>query len=358
MELVSCHNKKAVETAAAVLKNGGLIIYPTETCYGLGADALNPKAVLKVQQFKGLNRNKPISIAVNSRKMAEKYVVINELADNLYNNFLPGPLTVVSKSRGLVVSSLASREGTLGIRIPDYLLALKIIEKLARPITSTSANQTGRKSPYSLADIKKYVSKKRLALVNLFINAGKLPLNPVSTVVDTTFNELKIIRQGRIKIAENNKNTFISNSEEETKKIALKIFNKYKNYLIKKPLLFALQGELGSGKTQFAKGIGLALGIRENIKSPTFTLIHEYPFSLNGRKKVFYHLDAWRLENGEELFNLGLEKMLKSGNVIAVEWLEKTKTVLEKISRQKKAKIIWLEIKYLPENKRKIVFKG
>ncbi len=357
MEIISAKKKNIVQAAAAVLKNGGLIIYPTETCYGIGADAANPKAIKKVQQFKGLSRRKPISVAVSSRKMAEKYVVINEIANNLYRNFLPGPLTVVSKSRGVVDPSLLSLERNLGIRISDYPLVLKIIEKFGKPITATSANPTGKKPPYSLKDILKYTSKKRLALIDLFIDAGELPLNPASTVVDTTMNELTVLRQGRIRIVKNIKNTFISNSEQETKEIASQIFKKYQIVLKTKPLIFALQGELGAGKTQFAKGLAKPMAIKENIKSPTFTIIHEYPYRFGAKSRFFYHIDTWRLENGDELFNLGLMKMLKPGNIIVIEWLEKIKAGLEKLSRQKKAKVIWLAIEILSLTERKISYR-
>jgi len=74
----------AIKNAVEILKNGGLIVYPTETCYGLGGDATNPKALKKIIQYKKLRGSKPISIAVANRKMAEEYVEINEMADNIY----------------------------------------------------------------------------------------------------------------------------------------------------------------------------------------------------------------------------------------------------------------------------------
>ncbi len=366
--------KAAIEKAIAVLKNGGLVIYPTETCYGIGVDATNLKAVKKVLEFKGSHRGgprggsggKPISVAVSDKEMAKKYVVINETANNLYQKFLPGPLTVVSKSRKKTIDLLEAGQGTLGIRIPDYDLVIKMIKEFNRPITSTSANTSGKKTPYCLDDVLKYTTPKRLGLVNLFLDAGRLPYNPPSTVVDTTLNEPKVLRQGEVKIKPTARNTFISGSEEETKKIARTIFERHKNLLKKKPIIFALQGELGSGKTQFAKGLGLALGIKENIVSPTFTIIREYPLKKSGRSDLpqFFHIDTWRLERGEELLDLGLEEMLKPGNVVAIEWMQKIKQILERFQNKKgflfckETQVVWVTIESLSENQRRITYRG
>lgn len=353
MEIVRAVNqKKAIERAVAVLKDGGLIIYPTETCYGLGADATNSGAVKKLLEFKGSRGGKAVSVAVADGKMARKYVEINETARNFYRKFLPGPLTVISRSRGKTAPALEAGTGTLGIRIPDYPLALEIIKRFDRPITSTSANTSGKKAPYCLKDVLKYTTKKRLALIDLFLDAGRLPYNPPSTVVDTTLNEPQTLRQGEIKIRESSENTLISGSEEETKKTARQIFSKYEKALRSRCLVFALQGELGSGKTQFAKGLAKALGIRNNVSSPTFTIIHEHPFKRN----VFYHLDTWRLERGEELLDLGLEKMLRPGNIIAIEWLQKVRPILARLSQNKKIQLVWINIKHLSETKRKISY--
>lgn len=329
------------------LKQGKLIIYPTETCYGLGADATNPQAVQKLLDYKGERGSKPISVAVADQKMAEKYVVLNETARHLYRNFLPGPLTVISKSKNRLAPALQAGGETLGIRIPDYSLVLKLISQFGRPITATSANTSGKKPPYSLADWQKYTSKKKQSMVDLFWNVGRLTKREPSTVVDTTLNETTVLRQGAIQIIQP-AGTFISNSEAETQKIAQKILSRVSPHRWKKALIFALQGELGAGKTQFAKGLAASLGIKTNITSPTFNIIKEYPFD----DHIFYHLDTWRLEKGEELLELGLKKMIAPGNFIAIEWLQKVRGILETL----KAKIIWVTIEILSPNQRKIKY--
>jgi len=351
--------KEIISKTIEILKKGGLIIYPTETCYGLGADATNPHAVEKVLQFKGERKGKPILIAVADKNMAQEYVEINEVAENLYKNFLPGPVAVVSKSKRKVAPGIESPSHTLGIRIPNYPLVLEIIRQFGRPITSTSANPSGKKPPYSLKDILKYTSKKRLKLVDLILDAGQLPIRPPSTVVDTTLQEPTVLRQGEIVLPDIPGQNFLSNSEKETRNIAKTIFQRLQNLLNSHCLIFALQGELGAGKTQFAKGLGQVLGIKETINSPTFIFIKEYKIRQfdNLTIRQFFHIDTWRMQNEKDLLSLGFNKMLKPGNVIAIEWLQKVKPILEKTAKNKNVCLIWVTIEILSETKRRIKYK-
>ena len=114
------NKEEAILKAIETLKNGGLIIYPTETCYGLGGDATNPKALAKLLAYKKYRGSKPISIAVSDKQMANEYVELNEMANNLYDNYLPGPLTVISMSKGALQSPVVSSHGAVGVRIPAY----------------------------------------------------------------------------------------------------------------------------------------------------------------------------------------------------------------------------------------------
>ncbi len=359
LKLKKALKPKIIQKTIDILKKGELIIYPTETCYGLGADATNPKAVKRVLEFKGERQGKPILVAVANRQMAQKYVYINEIAENLYKNFLPGPIAVVSKSKGKVAPGIESPAKTLGIRIPNYSLILEIIKKFGKPITSTSANPSGKKPPYSLKDVKKYTSKKRLGLIDLFLDADSLPLRPPSTVVDTTLQEPAVLRQGEIIVPDIAGQIFLSNSEKETQNIAKKIFQRFQNLLNSCCLIFALQGELGSGKTQFAKGLGQALGIKANISSPTFILVKEYQFRTleHSNIRIFFHIDAWRMQTAKEIVDLGFKKMLKPGNIIAIEWLQKVRPILKKIAKNKNIRLVWVTLEILSETKRRIKYK-
>lgn len=322
MNILKIDDQNLIEKVIEVLSNGGLIIFPTETAYGVGVDATNSEAVSKLLEYKKRPEGKAISIAVDSEEMAEHYVDINKTAKNLYKNFLPGPLTVISKSKHIADLRLESEKETLGIRIPAYKLITDIIHVFGKPITSTSANSAGKKTPYSVQDILGNISDKQKDLVDLIIDAGELPHNPTSTVIDTTTEELTIHRQGRIdptRISKvENRN---SKSEQETIQLGEEIMKANINKLPEKPVVFLLNGELGSGKTHFTKGIAKALGIDRVIKSPTYTYVNEYniPESKVPGPKLL-HFDAWRIQSEDDLKALRFPEWFKPGNVIVIEW--------------------------------------
>ncbi len=161
LKLEKNNSAKLIEQAVTVLKNGGLMIYPTETCYGIGADATNQAAIKKLLDYKTKRNDKPISVAVSDKKMAAKYVHINKTADNIYDNFLPGPITVVSKSKHVLAQGVESSMGTQGIRIPDHAFILELLKVYKKPITATSANASYKKTPYTIADVLNNISEKQ-----------------------------------------------------------------------------------------------------------------------------------------------------------------------------------------------------
>ncbi len=346
---------KIIRQAVQVLAKGGLIIYPTETCYGLGADATNPAAIGKVLAFKGQRRKKPISIAVASPKMAQQYVKINSTAANIYRRLLPGPITVISASLGKVDPRLEAKNKTLGVRIPAYPLAQKLIATLGKPITATAANTSGRKIPYTVSDILAQLSIKKKNLIDYIIDIGRLPPRPPSAVVDTTLNEPTILRQGEIHLAKLGAKSMVTNSPEETQELAQHLLRKHFPALTKKTLLFALQGELGAGKTQFAKGLGLALQISHPITSPTFIITKEYPYKSGSSQGTFYHIDAWRIAGRQENLDFLID-YLQPGNIIAIEWIQKGKRFLQNLANNQQVKIIWIDIEHLGNRCRRIRF--
>jgi L-threonylcarbamoyladenylate synthase len=332
------NDEKSVEAAVGVLKEGGLVIYPTETLYGIGADATNPEAIKKLSEFKDRPFGKPYSIAVTDQKMAEKYVELNGSAKNLYKEFLPGPLTVISNGKHKVAKGVESEEGTLGIRIPDYKLVIDIVKNFEKPITATSANASYKKRPYTVPDILDNISDKQRGLIDLIIDAGKLPPNEPSTVIDTTLDDPVTLRQGQIKLTQ--KNVVLTRSEENTGNVAKEIWQKYEVHKGKRAIVFALQGEMGTGKTIFTKGLARAMGITELVTSPTYALENEYTA---GHDKLF-HIDAWRLEKAGELRALGFEALIKNKSVISVEWAERVADTIREFDDE--AIIIWLKIEF------------
>jgi L-threonylcarbamoyladenylate synthase len=343
-------NQNGILKAVEILKSGGLVIYPTETVYGIGADATNPTAIKKLTKYKNRPLGKPYSIAVTDEKMASEYVDLNETARNLYRQFLPGPLTVISKGKHKVAPGVESEEGTLGIRIPNYKLVLEIIKKFGRPITATSANASYKKRPYKISDILENLSQKQKNLIDLIIDAGELPKNDPSTVVDTTLDDQVVLRQGEIKFSDENQ--ILSRSEENTQNLAKEIWQKYQTNYRRRAIVFALQGEMGTGKTIFTKGLAKAMGITELITSPTFALENEYR---NNNEKL-YHFDAWRMQNSDEMKALGFDKLIKDKSVISVEWAERVSDIIREFDDE--AIIIWVKIKFGKKENERIISWG
>ena len=323
-----------VNQAVAVLKHGGLIIYPTETTYGVGVDATNQQAVNKLAQYKKRPLGKPYSIAICDLEMAQNYVDINPAALNLYKTLLPGPLTVISTGKHLVARGVESETGTLGVRMPDYPLVLNIIKQFGKPITATSANASYQKRPYKIDDVLDNLSEKQKKLIDLIIDVGELPHNEPSTVIDTTLDDPVILRQGEIKLSD--KTEILSRGEENTQNIGKELLQKYASYLGKRPLIFALEGKMGVGKTQFTKGVAKALGIKETIVSPTYNLVQEY--------SRLTHIDAWRINSTADFEALGINKYLSDKSILCIEWAEKVQDIIR--SYHDEAIIVWVKISY------------
>jgi len=319
-----------IATSIKVLSAGGLIIFPTETVYGAGVDATNQAAVDKLLSYKTRREGKPLSIAVSDQKTAAEYVEINAQAKKLYQRFLPGPITVISKSLNKVAQGVESEFSTLGVRIPDYELILKILTEFGKPITATSANASGKKRPYQVQDIFNHLSNKQQNLIDLVLDAGKLPRNDPSTIIDTTLSTPITLRTGKIKNT-TGKN-LISNSETETKKIAGTLMLKHWNQIRENGLVIGLDGPLGVGKTIFTKGVAKFLQISETITSPTYSYVEEYNYQRHGVSGKLYHIDLWKIETEEELKRLEIEKLIALNNIIIIEWWHQGQKYLNKIT--------------------------
>lgn len=340
-------DNSAINKAINVLENGGLVVFPCETVYGIAVDSKNNKAVKKLNIYKKRPLGKPYAIMCSSQEMAEKYVTLNDVAKNLYKTFLPGPITIVSRGKGIVASGIESEQKTLGVRIPNYKLMLNLIEKFDRPIVATSANASYKKRPYKVSDILENLSNKQKSLIDLIIDAGELPHNEPSTVIDTTLDNPTVLRQGEIRIKD--KNEVLSRSEENTQNFGKELWQKYESYKGKRAIVFALEGEMGVGKTQFTKGLAQAMGITELITSPTFALENEY----GQKNNKLFHFDAWRLDNSEELDVLGFGDLIKNKSVVAIEWAERVADSIRKFDDE--AIVIWVKIEFgKEENDRNI----
>jgi L-threonylcarbamoyladenylate synthase len=143
-----------IKKAASIIKNGGVVIYPTETVYGIGASIFSEDALKRVFTIKKRLPDKPVSIAVSSFSMMEKLVFIKEQDRAFIKKFLPGPVTVILKKKSEVPDILTAGGNVVGIRFPDYEITIKLIKDAGVPITSTSANLSGGKPPKRVEEIK------------------------------------------------------------------------------------------------------------------------------------------------------------------------------------------------------------
>ncbi|MDH7593799.1 MAG: L-threonylcarbamoyladenylate synthase [Methanomicrobiales archaeon] len=174
-----------LERAVHVLRRGGLVVYPTDTVYGLGADALCDEAVERVFEAKQRPLSKPISIAVNDMEMLRCVSVVTPEAEEFATLFLPGPYTIVLKARRILPKVLTGGTDLIGVRIPAHEIALALIEKFDGPITATSANISGEKDPVSPEEVH--------VVHDLLIDGHVLPGTP-STVVDLV--HFRVLRTG------------------------------------------------------------------------------------------------------------------------------------------------------------------
>ena len=342
LDLNSQSMSSVIAETVAVLKAGGLVVYPTETTYGLGVDATNPNAVNKLLKYKSRRQGKPLSIAVSSPQMAEKFVTVNHQAQAICSSLLPGPVTVISKGLGKVAPGVESEFGSLGVRWSSFPLVTNILEAFGQPITATSANASGKARPYSIDKLLDGLSTHQKSLIDLVLDAGKLPKNPPSTVIDTTLSTPVVMRAGGTKI--DVKQNIVTESENETKQLAGKIVLKHLNDLTNTGLVIGLDGELGTGKTIFAKGVAQFLQINQPITSPTYTYINQYNFSRHQTQGTFYHIDAWKVDQPELTQKLEIESLLKPNNVLVIEWFDQLSDYLEPIINTKGVELVRIAV--------------
>jgi L-threonylcarbamoyladenylate synthase len=185
--------------AIAALGRGDVIVFPTETLYGLGADALNFAAVDKVFQLKGRDLRNPIPVLVSDLLMLDALVAeISPLAKQLMACFWPGPLTLVLPARDDIPRPLVNTSGGVGVRISSQPLARKLVDMLGRPITATSANPSGQPAARTAAQARAYFS----GAVEIFVDGGKLTAPSPSTVAEVVGEKVAIIRHGAIGAAD------------------------------------------------------------------------------------------------------------------------------------------------------------
>ena len=181
----------AVNECVDVLNNGGLAVFPTETVYGIGADAFNEQAIKDLYTKKQRPLDKPLLMHISGIEMAEQIAVLDDNARELIKRFTPGPLTLVVKAKGSLPIIALSGGDTVGLRFPSNKTFLSISRKFGKPIAATSANISGHQSAKNVEDLD---AVKEIA--DIIITDGDSELGLESTIVSLVGDKPKILRLG------------------------------------------------------------------------------------------------------------------------------------------------------------------
>jgi len=179
--------EKALYRAKNAVLEGKILIYPTDTVYGIGGDALNPDVVKKVRKIKGMEENKPVSVMMSDLSMIEEYCEVGLWEEIILKKYLPGPFTFILKKRKEMP---VSKDKTIGVRVPEFEFCNRLSEEVGRPIISTSANRSGKSAPTTFQEIE----KKVLEAADVAVDRGPTRYQRSSDVVDLVHK--KIIRTG------------------------------------------------------------------------------------------------------------------------------------------------------------------
>ncbi|MFH1653302.1 MAG: L-threonylcarbamoyladenylate synthase, partial [Pseudomonadota bacterium] len=182
-----------IREAVDVLSSGGVVVYPTDTLYGLGANALESKAVEKIFTIKGRDFSKPLPIIVKNLVWADELAYISPRNQTILKKAWPGKFTAILPKKNTVLELISAGINSVGIRIPDFVFTDKLLGKFGYPLTATSANVSGQEPTN---DINKIIGtfSARAIQPDLVIDAGILPPSEPSVIVDLTGDKLKILR--------------------------------------------------------------------------------------------------------------------------------------------------------------------
>ena len=191
--------KKQIEKASAILKNGGLVAYPTDTVYGLGACMTDTAAVDRIFQVKGRPKGMALPVLLANRAQIEEIVKSVPLAaQRLAAKFFPGALTIILPKSAVVPDIITGRGRTVAFRIPNHPVPLALIKGLGKPIVGTSANLSGQPSALTAMEVQAQIGDK----IDMVIDGGKCPGGIESTVIDLSGEKPVVRRQGAISVEE------------------------------------------------------------------------------------------------------------------------------------------------------------
>lgn len=316
-------NKEEVKSSIKMLKEGKILVVPTDTVYGICSDATNEKAVEKIFRIKNRDKNNPLNILVSSVDMAKKYTKnFNKIAETLANKFWPGALTMVFEKNDLIPKIVTANKETIGVRIPDNEVTLNIINELNLPIACPSANISGRPSGTVIEDIKSDFKDN----VDIYIDCGPSKIGIESTIVKINENSVEILRQGKI-------------TKEEIKALGIKVEEckikkedkKRDHYKIKTPSILIYNEDLVRKREKIKSFINgnmqrsIALlgfdedlkNIEENINLKMYSLgsINNLDYAM---KNIYNILRKIENANYDVLIVIGIKEQDKNSSIINI----------------------------------------
>ncbi len=189
--------EKEIKKAVKVLQDGQVIVYPTDTLYGLGANAFDEWAIKRIYKIKKRCLRKPLSVLVRDVEMARKIAYIDDKKAKILEAVWPGAITVILEKKDIVPSAVSGGKDTIAIRIPNCAVTTAIMAQVSFPVTTTSANISGDEDLLNVNDILKQFSQ-RSALPDLVLDAGELSPSKASTIIDLTKDKMRIVRIGPV----------------------------------------------------------------------------------------------------------------------------------------------------------------
>jgi L-threonylcarbamoyladenylate synthase len=178
----------------SLLRDGGIVAFPTDTAYGLGVDPFNEAAVDRIFQVKGRSETKPILLLVNSIDLAVSVTQPSKVFYDVAEEFWPGPLTIICRAAGSLFSKLTAGTATIGVRWPIAPFSTNLVSRFGKPITATSANRSGMPSAISADEVFSQLGNS----IDAIIDGGVLPSRGGSTLLDLTTDPPNVLREGPV----------------------------------------------------------------------------------------------------------------------------------------------------------------
>ncbi len=182
---------RLVRLVVDCLKQGGVIVYPTDTTYGLGCDIFNPKGIKKIYQIKQRDPRKPFSFICSDLAEVSNYAEVSNFAFRILKRHLPGPYTFILEASKIVPESLITRQKTVGIRIPDNAISQMIVKELGHPLVTTSANISGQ----NVIQDPELIDERMERMVDMVVDGG-VSMGTESSVISLIGDRVEVLREG------------------------------------------------------------------------------------------------------------------------------------------------------------------